>query len=143
MKVEVAVLDSPSLISLMVSVDIKQHSTNQESLRSCVKVEVAILDRQRQRQRDRDRDTERHTERDRERETERERQTDRQRQRQRRAGVFKTPVSMSPNCMMWKLPRDAMERGQRAFPNRVGAPQCTEVKSPLSVYVPSCMNRAY
>ena len=53
MKVEVAVLDSPSLISLMVSVDIKQHSTNQESLRSCVKVEVAILDRQRQRDRDR------------------------------------------------------------------------------------------
>ena len=95
-------------------------------------------DRERDAHRRRDKQTETHSG---DRDTERE--TDRQRQRQRRAGVFKTPVSMSPNCMMWKLPRDAMERGQRAFPNRVGAPQCTEVKSPLSVYVPSCMNRAY
>ena len=42
MKVEVAVLASPSLIILMVSVDVKQHSTRGRSeLRSCVKVEVA------------------------------------------------------------------------------------------------------
>ena len=35
----------PSLISLMVSVDVKQHSTNhdQTEVRSCVKVEVAVL----------------------------------------------------------------------------------------------------
>ena len=40
MKVEVAVLGPPSLIVLMVSVDVKQHWTN---MRSCVKVEVAVL----------------------------------------------------------------------------------------------------
>ena len=40
MKVEVAVLGSPSLIVLMVSVDVKQHCTE---LRSCMKVEVAVL----------------------------------------------------------------------------------------------------
>ena len=39
MKFEVAVLGSPSLIVLMVSVDVKQHRTNHEpsELRSCVK----------------------------------------------------------------------------------------------------------
>ena len=43
-KVEVAVLGSPSLISLMVSVDVKQHVYQSVSeLRSCVKVEVAVL----------------------------------------------------------------------------------------------------
>ena len=62
-KVEVAVLGSLSLIVLMVSVDVKQHSTNQlycvaantfktdgsdrmtrgSEFRSCVKVEVAVL----------------------------------------------------------------------------------------------------
>ena len=42
MKVEVAVLGSPSLIVLMVSVDVKQHRTDIE-LRSCVKVGVAVL----------------------------------------------------------------------------------------------------
>ena len=41
MKVEVAVLGSPSLIVLMVSVDIKQLSLSE--LRSCVKIEVAVL----------------------------------------------------------------------------------------------------
>ena len=39
MNVEVAVLGSPSLIVLIVSVDVKQHS---KKLRSCVKVEVDI-----------------------------------------------------------------------------------------------------
>ena len=39
MKVEVAVLGSPSLIIFIVSVDVKQH----ERRRSCVKVEVAVL----------------------------------------------------------------------------------------------------
>ena len=43
MKVEVAVLDCPSLIILKVSVDVKQHCSISE-LRSCVKVEVAVLD---------------------------------------------------------------------------------------------------
>ena len=34
----------PVLMSLMVSVDVKQHSTSHDSeLRSCVKVEVAVL----------------------------------------------------------------------------------------------------
>ena len=48
MKVEVAVLGSPSLISLVVSVDIK-HSvyylllSKLTEFRSCVKVEVAVL----------------------------------------------------------------------------------------------------
>ena len=46
-KVEVAVLGSPLLISLMVSVDVKQHSANQQivasELRNCVKVKVAVL----------------------------------------------------------------------------------------------------
>ena len=43
-KVEVAILGSPSLKSLIVSVDVKQHSTSAWSEhRSCVKVEVAIL----------------------------------------------------------------------------------------------------
>ena len=41
MKVEVAVLGSPSLIVLMDSVDVKQHRASE--LRSCVKVEVAVL----------------------------------------------------------------------------------------------------
>ena len=40
-KVEVAVLGSPSLTVLMVSVDIKQHRRTE--LRSCVKVEVDVL----------------------------------------------------------------------------------------------------
>ena len=42
---EVAVLGSPSLIVLMVSVDVKQNCTELQSLelRSCVKVEVAVL----------------------------------------------------------------------------------------------------
>ena len=43
MKVEVAVLASPSLISLMVSVDVKQHFVSVSEFRSCVKVEVAVL----------------------------------------------------------------------------------------------------
>ena len=47
MKVEVAVLGSPSLISLiMVSVDVKQRERrrmNHTELRSCVKVQVAVL----------------------------------------------------------------------------------------------------
>ena len=43
MKVEVAVLDSSSLIVLMVSVVVKQHCSISE-LRNCVKVEVAVLD---------------------------------------------------------------------------------------------------
>ena len=43
MKVEVAVLGSPSLTVLMVSVDVKQHSRTE--VRSCVKVEVAVLGR--------------------------------------------------------------------------------------------------
>ena len=44
MKVEVDVLGgSPSLISLMVSVDVKQHWTPDSELRSCVKVEVDVL----------------------------------------------------------------------------------------------------
>ena len=38
MKVEVAVLGSPSLLVLMVSVDVKQHRTT-----NCVNVVVAIL----------------------------------------------------------------------------------------------------
>ena len=42
MKVEVAVLDSPSLTVLMVSVDVKLHWIWSE-LRSCVKGEVAVL----------------------------------------------------------------------------------------------------
>ena len=40
-KVEVAVKGSPSLITLIVSVDVKQHWTSE--LRSCVKVEVDVL----------------------------------------------------------------------------------------------------
>ena len=48
MKVEVAVLGSPSLIAVfMVFVDVKQHHKHehaaQSELRSCVKVEVAVL----------------------------------------------------------------------------------------------------
>ena len=47
MKVEVAVLSCPSLIVLMVSVDVKQHLKKKEltatELRSCVKVEVDVL----------------------------------------------------------------------------------------------------
>ena len=44
-KVEMAVLGSPSLIVLVVSVDVKQPWTNgmPSELRSCVKVEVAVL----------------------------------------------------------------------------------------------------
>ena len=40
-----AVLGSPSLISLMFSVDVKQHlnKTTVSELKSCVKVEVAVL----------------------------------------------------------------------------------------------------
>ena len=40
MKVEVAVLGSPSLISLMVSVDVKRLKRTVSELRSCAKVEV-------------------------------------------------------------------------------------------------------
>ena len=46
MKVEAALLDSPSLTVHTVSVDIKQHRTNVwkiSELKSCVKVEVAVL----------------------------------------------------------------------------------------------------
>ena len=44
MKVEVAVLGSPSLVVLMVSVDVKQHQLEQQSSdRSCVKVEVDVF----------------------------------------------------------------------------------------------------
>ena len=45
MKVEVAVLGSPSLISLMVSVDVKHYQKKKTApeLRICVKVEVAVL----------------------------------------------------------------------------------------------------
>ena len=44
-KVEVAVLDSPPLIVLMLPVDVKQHQKlTDPELRSCVKVEVAFLD---------------------------------------------------------------------------------------------------
>ena len=44
MEVEVAVLGSPSLISLTVSVDVKHHvSISGFEFRSCVKVEVAVL----------------------------------------------------------------------------------------------------
>ena len=44
-KVEVAVLGSPSLISLVVSVEIKHHwiKPSVSELRSCVKVEVYVL----------------------------------------------------------------------------------------------------
>ena len=43
-KVEVAVLGPPSVISLMVSVDVKQHWTVRPTEpRGCVKVEVAVL----------------------------------------------------------------------------------------------------
>ena len=45
MKVEVAVLSSPFLVSLMVSVDVKHRERRRLSseLRNCVKVEVAVL----------------------------------------------------------------------------------------------------
>ena len=53
MNVKAAVLGSPSIITLMVSVDVKPHSTVdvkphstvdvKEEVRSCVKVEVAVL----------------------------------------------------------------------------------------------------
>ena len=49
MKVEVDVLGSPSLISLLVYVDVKHHvylltgEMNQTELRSCVRVEVDVL----------------------------------------------------------------------------------------------------
>ena len=43
MKVEVAVLGSPSLVVLMVSVDVKQRLELSADLRSCVKVLVAVL----------------------------------------------------------------------------------------------------
>ena len=46
MKVEVAVLGSPSIIVLMVSADVKRHRTRAKmdsEVRSCVKVEVAVL----------------------------------------------------------------------------------------------------
>ena len=44
MKVEVAVLGSPSLIVFMVSVDEKQHlNRNTSEVRSCVKADVAVL----------------------------------------------------------------------------------------------------
>ena len=47
MKVEVAVRGSPSLIVLMVSVEVKQHWTklsgiSYSELRSCVKIAVAV-----------------------------------------------------------------------------------------------------
>ena len=44
MKVEAAVLDSPSLIVLMVSVDVqKQSNCSISELRSCVKAELDVL----------------------------------------------------------------------------------------------------
>ena len=45
MKVEVALLGFPSLIVLMVSMDVKQRCIEQlaSELRNCVKVEVAVL----------------------------------------------------------------------------------------------------
>ena len=47
MKVEVAVLGSPSLMVRMVSEDVKRHSTSmnlcQTEVRSCVKVEMDVL----------------------------------------------------------------------------------------------------
>ena len=46
MKVEVAVLGSPSLTVLMVSVDVKQRKRKKymnTELTSCVKVEMAVL----------------------------------------------------------------------------------------------------
>ena len=43
MKVEVAVLGSPSLIVLMVSVGVKQHWNTASELRRCGEVEVAVL----------------------------------------------------------------------------------------------------
>ena len=44
MKVEAVVLGSPPLIVLMVSVDVKQTELGDRSeLRSCAKVEVALL----------------------------------------------------------------------------------------------------
>ena len=43
MKVEVAVLGSPFLISLLVSVDVKTLKQTVSELRSCLKVEVAVL----------------------------------------------------------------------------------------------------
>ena len=43
MKVEVVVLGSPSVIVLMVSLDVKQHWNIALEFRSCVKVEVAVL----------------------------------------------------------------------------------------------------
>ena len=45
MNVKAAVLGSPSIITLMVSVDVKPHSTVdvKEEVRRCVKVEVAVL----------------------------------------------------------------------------------------------------
>ena len=45
MKVEVTVLDSPSLISPTVSVDVFSHIEREDNteLRSCVKVEVDVL----------------------------------------------------------------------------------------------------
>ena len=48
MKVEVAVLGSTSLISVTISVDVKQHLKKKKKkipseLRSCVKVEMAVL----------------------------------------------------------------------------------------------------
>ena len=43
MKVEVDVLGSPSLMILMISVDVKQHWNIASKLRSCVKVEVDVL----------------------------------------------------------------------------------------------------
>ena len=42
MEVEVAVLGSSSLIVLVLSVEVKQHQIDIE-LRSCVKVDVAVL----------------------------------------------------------------------------------------------------
>ena len=47
MKVEVAILGSPSLIVRTVSVDVEQHFKKKKKkkteLRSCVKVEVVVL----------------------------------------------------------------------------------------------------
>ena len=43
MKVQVAVLGSPSLTVPMVSLDVKQHWNIASELRSCVKVQVAVL----------------------------------------------------------------------------------------------------
>ena len=80
MKVQVDVLGSPSLITRMVSVDVKHHLT-----------------RERQRQRQRDGQIDRQSDRD----TERHRQTDRQRQTERKKEIvylFVPTFSYTAQC---------------------------------------------